>query len=164
MRPVGPRRLVWDRSLFERIKSLRKTGGAPADFPAGDRVDVDTDEILGLARNIERMARNLQSVEAVKPMGSGCYLLLYRLAQTFTFFLVPAWPVNSGRQAKGSATVFQAFTVQDTRPLLATFEGESGMGRMPRPSPVCLLLYPKLPTRARYRHQQRRCVHTLSLG
>jgi len=32
-------------------------------------------------------------------MGSGRYLLLYRLAQTFTFFLVPACPVNSGRQA-----------------------------------------------------------------
>ena len=55
---------VWDRSLLARIKSLRQTGAEPADLPVEDRDDVDTDEVLGLARNIERMARNLQNVEA----------------------------------------------------------------------------------------------------
>ncbi len=57
---------VWDRSMMERIKALRQTGLEPADLPAEDRDDDDTnqDEVIGLARNIERMARALQQVEA----------------------------------------------------------------------------------------------------
>lgn len=51
---------VWDRSLVQRVKSLSHTV-APASDP-GDQSDPD--EIIGLARNIERMAKSLQNVEA----------------------------------------------------------------------------------------------------
>jgi PAS domain S-box-containing protein len=57
---------VWDRSMMERIKALRQTGLEPANLSTEDREDDDThqDEVIGLARNIERMARKLQQVEA----------------------------------------------------------------------------------------------------
>jgi PAS domain S-box-containing protein len=57
---------VWDRSMMERIKALRKTGAEPTNLPYEDREDDDSsqDEVIGLARNIERMARTLQQVEA----------------------------------------------------------------------------------------------------
>jgi len=42
---------VWDRSVIERVRNLRDTTSEP-------------DEIIGLARKIERMARTLQNVEA----------------------------------------------------------------------------------------------------
>jgi PAS domain S-box-containing protein len=51
---------VWDRTLIQRVKVLRNTviqGDEPGD-------QSDPDEIIGLARNIERMAKSLQNVEA----------------------------------------------------------------------------------------------------
>ncbi len=59
---------LWDYSVLTRIKALgsqAKAVQASADVeaePAGD--DVGHDEIIGLARQIERMARSLQKVEA----------------------------------------------------------------------------------------------------
>jgi len=54
---------VWDRNLLQRVKSLRETAAAaPGGDEAGD--EHDPDEIIGLARKIERMARSLQNVEA----------------------------------------------------------------------------------------------------
>ena len=56
---------AWDRSLIERIRSLRQAGlelhdpGAEAEEETGEQ-----DEVMGLARNIERMARTLQRTEA----------------------------------------------------------------------------------------------------
>ncbi len=57
---------VWDRSVIERVRNLRDTtsvrmadGGAE-----DDDSDSEPDEIIGLARKIERMARTLQNVEA----------------------------------------------------------------------------------------------------
>ncbi|MBC7369913.1 MAG: PAS domain S-box protein [Undibacterium sp.] len=57
---------VWDRSMMERIKALRQTGAEPVNLSTDDREDddADQDEVIGLARNIERMARTLQQVEA----------------------------------------------------------------------------------------------------
>lgn len=52
---------VWDRTLMERLKSLRTT--VPAEVRDGDR-ETEHDEIIGLARNIERMAQSLQKTEA----------------------------------------------------------------------------------------------------
>jgi PAS domain S-box-containing protein len=52
---------VWDRTLVDRLKTLRTTVSvAPED---ADR-EPDHDEIIGLARNIERMAQTLQKTEA----------------------------------------------------------------------------------------------------
>jgi PAS domain S-box-containing protein len=54
---------VWDRTLTLRIKTLRHT----AALPRGDgefEHEPDHDEIIGLARNIERMAQTLQKTEA----------------------------------------------------------------------------------------------------
>ncbi len=59
---------LWDYSVLTRIKALGSQAKAvqtSADVdpePAGD--DVGHDEIIGLARQIERMARSLQKVEA----------------------------------------------------------------------------------------------------
>ena len=55
---------VWDRSLMERLKTLRVSGTPPEERTANAREESDPDEILALARNIERMARSLQQVEA----------------------------------------------------------------------------------------------------
>ncbi len=54
---------VWDHNLIQKLKTLRDS----AEFSdlADDAADEnDTDEIIGLARKIERMARSLQNVEA----------------------------------------------------------------------------------------------------
>ena len=50
---------VWDRSVIERVKTLRSTVASGETSDQGD-----PDEIIGLARNIERMAKSLQNVEA----------------------------------------------------------------------------------------------------
>lgn len=52
---------VWDRTTLTRIKSLRQVIPAQENEPGGT---IDHDEIIGLARNIERMARQLQQSEA----------------------------------------------------------------------------------------------------
>jgi PAS domain S-box-containing protein len=52
---------VWDRSMVERLKTLRT---AVPLAPEGDSDESDHDEIIGLARNIERMAQALQKTEA----------------------------------------------------------------------------------------------------
>lgn len=52
---------VWDRTTLTRIKSLRQVMPAPAAESDGA---IDHDEIIALARNIERMARQLQQSEA----------------------------------------------------------------------------------------------------
>src|SRR3954464_7352090 len=51
---------VWDRTLMQRLKTLRTTVPVSAD----DVMEPDHDEIIGLARNIERMAQALQKTEA----------------------------------------------------------------------------------------------------
>lgn len=50
---------VWDRTLLQRVKTLRNTVASDDSPDQGD-----PDEIIGLARNIERMAKSLQNVEA----------------------------------------------------------------------------------------------------
>ena len=52
---------VWDRNVISRVRRLRQTA-APDLEEADDRNDPD--EIIGLARKIERMAKSLQNVEA----------------------------------------------------------------------------------------------------
>src|SRR5688572_15147364 len=52
---------VWDRTLMQRLKTLRTTVPLPAEEIPGD---ADHDEIIALARNIERMAQALQKTEA----------------------------------------------------------------------------------------------------
>ncbi len=52
---------VWDRSLLQRVKTLKETAASAADVPLDDS---DPDEIIGLARKIEHMAKSLQNVEA----------------------------------------------------------------------------------------------------
>lgn len=53
---------VWDSSLMNRLRTLRSS----VPIVAGDAADAepDHDEIIGLARNIERMAQALQKTEA----------------------------------------------------------------------------------------------------
>jgi PAS domain S-box-containing protein len=54
---------VWDHSLIQRVKTLGESAKfAEQAEDAGD--ENDPDEIIGLARKIERMARSLQNVEA----------------------------------------------------------------------------------------------------
>ncbi|MBI5771092.1 MAG: PAS domain S-box protein [Verrucomicrobia bacterium] len=54
---------VWDRGVMQRLKSLRTTAAAvPGEEAPGE--EPDHDEIIGLARNIERMAQTLQKTEA----------------------------------------------------------------------------------------------------
>ncbi len=52
---------VWDRTLMQRLKTLRTTVPVTPDEPG---MEADHDEIIGLARNIERMAQALQKTEA----------------------------------------------------------------------------------------------------
>jgi len=56
---------VWDRTMMQRLKTLRTSvpvGASNAGDPDND--EPDRDEIIGLARNIERMAQALQKTEA----------------------------------------------------------------------------------------------------
>ncbi len=62
---------LWDRNMLARIKALGTQAKtvAPSDLPelaepSGREDEVGHDEIIGLARQIERMARSLQRVEA----------------------------------------------------------------------------------------------------
>ena len=53
---------VWDLSVITRIKGLRQSAGP---LGADDRLEPhDPDEIIGLARKIERLAQSLQKTEA----------------------------------------------------------------------------------------------------
>jgi PAS domain S-box-containing protein len=52
---------VWDRTMMQRLKSLRSSVAVAA---RDDGPEPDHDEIIGLARNIERMAQSLQKTEA----------------------------------------------------------------------------------------------------
>ncbi|MES2696483.1 MAG: ATP-binding protein [Verrucomicrobiota bacterium] len=54
---------IWDRTLIQRLKTLRTTVPVSAEDPVGTG-EHDHDEIIGLARNIERMAQALQKTEA----------------------------------------------------------------------------------------------------
>ncbi len=53
---------VWDRTMMQRLKSLRTA--VPAEPEQEKSTEPDHDEIIGLARNIERMAQALQKTEA----------------------------------------------------------------------------------------------------
>jgi signal transduction histidine kinase len=57
---------VWDRAMTQRLKELSDTAKTAHVEPADPAVpeDGDPDEIIGLARQIERMARALQRIEA----------------------------------------------------------------------------------------------------
>ena len=52
---------VWDRTLMDRLKTLRSTASLAT---PENTSEPDHDEIIGLARNIERMAQALQKTEA----------------------------------------------------------------------------------------------------
>ena len=51
---------VWDRNFLSRVRSLRESVASNQETDESS----DPDEIIGLARKIERMAQKLQSVEA----------------------------------------------------------------------------------------------------
>jgi PAS domain S-box-containing protein len=53
---------VWDRTLLQRLKTLQ--AAVPPAPGAPPEKEQDHDEIIGLARNIERMAQTLQQTEA----------------------------------------------------------------------------------------------------
>ncbi len=53
---------VWDRTLLERIRDINHKAKQQND--AAEELSDDPDEIIGLARKIEQMARSLQKVEA----------------------------------------------------------------------------------------------------
>jgi PAS domain S-box-containing protein len=57
---------VWDQTLAKSLKSLHDTTDSVKieDSPLVSGDESDSDEIIGLARKIERMARSLQQVEA----------------------------------------------------------------------------------------------------
>lgn len=54
---------VWDRSLVQRIRDINQSTSINLD-PGPSAYSDDPDEIIGLARKIEQMARTLQQVEA----------------------------------------------------------------------------------------------------
>src|SRR4051812_43831918 len=56
---------VWDQGVMHRLRTLRTTAGLPAeeDGEVSSSGEPDHDEIIGLARNIERMAQALQKTE-----------------------------------------------------------------------------------------------------
>ncbi len=54
---------VWDRNMVERLHTLRNSAKYP-NLDETNEDESDHDEIIGLARNIERMAKSLQKVEA----------------------------------------------------------------------------------------------------
>src|SRR4051812_47369852 len=53
---------VWDRSMLTRVRKLREAASVKVD--EDEPASHDPDEIIGLARKIERMAQSLQKVEA----------------------------------------------------------------------------------------------------
>ncbi|GAB1489524.1 hypothetical protein MASR2M8_19770 [Opitutaceae bacterium] len=56
---------VWDRTLIQRLKDMKEIASSDLrDEPGLADVDSETDEVIGLARQIERMAQSLQKVEA----------------------------------------------------------------------------------------------------
>lgn len=55
---------VWDRTVIKRVRTLRDSTTPQLDDDDDDSASRDPDEIIGLARKIERMARSLQNVEA----------------------------------------------------------------------------------------------------
>ena len=56
---------VWDQTLVKTLRSLHDTTkSVQTDDPSMSGDESDSDEIIGLARKIERMARSLQHVEA----------------------------------------------------------------------------------------------------
>lgn len=54
---------VWDQGVMQRLRSLRTTAAVPGADDMSES-EPDHDEIIGLARNIERMAQALQKTEA----------------------------------------------------------------------------------------------------
>lgn len=56
---------VWDRTLLDRLKDMKQVARSdgPDDIALLDG-DAEADEVIGLARQIERMAQSLQKVEA----------------------------------------------------------------------------------------------------
>ena len=52
---------VWDRSLMQRLRDMNRRADP---LPAGGDQDEIHDEVIGLARKIERMAQSLQKLEA----------------------------------------------------------------------------------------------------
>lgn len=54
---------VWDRTLMQKLRTLRSAAGVEEQGDEGNG-EPDHDEIIGLARNIERMAQALQKTEA----------------------------------------------------------------------------------------------------
>src|SRR3954471_6237474 len=56
---------VWDQGVMQRLRTLRTTAAVPGVIEEDDmQGEPDHDEIIGLARNIERMAQALQKTEA----------------------------------------------------------------------------------------------------
>ncbi len=57
---------VWDRTMVQRLRNLRvSTQAADLEMGPDEEAEMgDHDEIIGLARQIERMARSLQRIEA----------------------------------------------------------------------------------------------------
>jgi len=57
---------IWDQTLVKTLRSLHDTTDSIQIYsqPVGGDEESDSDEIIGLARKIERMARSLQQVEA----------------------------------------------------------------------------------------------------
>ena len=58
---------VWDRTLAKRLKALCTTLASTNTNPG---FEPDHDEIIGLARNIERMAQSLQKTDSVRVLPS----------------------------------------------------------------------------------------------
>lgn len=67
---------VWDRTLIDRLREIKRTTaasqsrahtddeGTPFQLPDEPDLQQEPDEIIGLARQIERMAQSLQKIEA----------------------------------------------------------------------------------------------------
>ncbi len=58
---------VWDRTLVQRIREMNEhasSGSSDSSVSQSDSATDDPDEIIGLARKIEQMAKTLQKVEA----------------------------------------------------------------------------------------------------
>ncbi len=58
---------AWDHALYQRLRALSAQAQPPTEeesAPAALAAETDVDEVIGLARKIERMAQALQKVEA----------------------------------------------------------------------------------------------------